>query len=326
VANRILKLSIANKGIYLKLGQYLGNLDRVIPWEFVEVLKVLQDSGPSVPYDEIKVVIEEDLNQKPKDIFQTFSKEPFAAASLAQVHRATLKSGEEVAVKIQFPFLRAQSKWDLWVLERITSFCDYLMIKNNFKDVNLVTIFTNWTQTLVEELDFEREIANAEHTAILFKHHPSLYIPKMHSEFSSRRLIVMEYIDGVKINEVEKLKSMGFDTKEIGSTLISIFSEMIFKHGFVHCDAHPGNILVRKHKDTNRFQIVLLDHGLYHVLDPAFIRTFSELWLALVKLDRAGLQQVALKLNIQSHYEYLPIIFLRRTVSSAKRMGEDITS
>jgi aarF domain-containing kinase len=194
---------------------------------------------------------------------------------LAQVHRATLKDGTDVAVKIQFPFLRTQSKWDLWVLEKITSLCNYLMQKNDFKDVNLVAIFKTWTNTLVEELDFEREIANAQHTSQLFKGNPALYIPKMHPDVSSRRLIVMEYIDGVKINEVEKLKSMGFNTKEIGATLINIFSEMVFKHGFVHCDAHPGNILIRKRKGTNKFQIVLLDHGLYHALDPSFIRTFS---------------------------------------------------
>ena len=120
VAKRILELSETNKGIYLKLGQYLGNLDRVVPWQFVEVLKVLQDSGPSIPYEEIKIVIEQDLKMKPKQIFDTFGKQAIAAASLAQVHKAVLNDNfREVAVKIQFPFLNIQTKLDLIIMEFI---------------------------------------------------------------------------------------------------------------------------------------------------------------------------------------------------------------
>lgn len=121
-----------------------------MPPEFTEVLHVLQDSGPSIPYEEIRVVIKQDLEMEPKDIFSKMNKEAIAAASLAQVHRATLASnGKEVAVKLQFPFLRAQSKWDLWVLEKITSLCNYLMIKNEYKDVDLLYLYKTWTSTLV---------------------------------------------------------------------------------------------------------------------------------------------------------------------------------
>lgn len=135
----------------------MGNLEKVVPWEFTEVLKVLQDSGPSVSYEDIKVVIEEDLKKSPKDIFYIFGKKAFAAASLAQVHKAELASNfREVAVKIQFPFLRTQSKWDLSVLRKITNFCNYLMIKWDYKEIDLLKLFDTWTSTLVEELDFER--------------------------------------------------------------------------------------------------------------------------------------------------------------------------
>ena len=155
-------------------------------------------------------------------------------------------------MKIQFPFLRSQSKWDLWVLKRITNFCNYLMLKNEYKDIDLLKIFDCWTQSLVEELDFEREIANAEVTRSFFKDNPYLHIPKMYPQYSSERVIVMEYIDGIKVTEAAELKEAGFDTKAIGRRLVSIFSDMIFKHGFVHCDAHPGNILIRKHpRGTN---------------------------------------------------------------------------
>ena len=96
----------------------------------------------------------------------------------------------------------------------------------------------------------------------------------------------MDYIEGAKITEVDKIKKMGFDTKEVGKTLINIFADMIFKHGFVHCDAHPGNIIVRRKPRSRDFQIVLLDHGLYRTLDPEFIKNFSHLWTGLIKQDR----------------------------------------
>jgi len=136
----------------------------------------------------------------------------------------------------------------------------------------------------------------------------------------------MEYIDGVKINEPEKITQMGFNTKQVGSSLIKIFADMIFKHGFVHCDAHPGNILVRrKPKTRDDFQIVLLDHGLYRTLEPQFIKDFSSFWVSLIKFDKNNLKINAEKLNIQKHYEYLPIIFLHRTVNSNKKLGDPMT-
>lgn len=146
--------------------------------------------------------MEQDIGIEPKHIFSKFNKEAIAAASLTQVHKATLRNeNKEVAVKVQFPFLRSQSKWDLWVLEKITSFCNYLMVNNDFKDVDLLYLFKTWTDTLVEELDFMREIANAQRTRALFRGNPSIHVPKIYSKYSSERVIVMEYIDGVKINE-----------------------------------------------------------------------------------------------------------------------------
>lgn len=105
---------------------------------------------------------------------------------------------------------------------------------------------------------------------------------------------------------------------------------MIFKHGFVHCDAHPGNILVRrkpknKNNPINDYQIVLLDHGLYRTLDKEFIKDFSKFWISLIKFDKNNLKKDAQKLNIHQHYEYLPIIFLHRTINSTKKLGDPIT-
>jgi aarF domain-containing kinase len=118
---------------------------------------------------------------------------------------------------------------------------------------------------------------------------------------------------------------MGFDTKEVGRALVRIFADMIFKHGFVHCDAHPGNILVRRKPRSKDFQIILLDHGLYRSLTQEFITDFSHLWISLIKQDKKALEASAKKLNIERHLNYLPIIFLLRTVKSSKKLGEPIS-
>ena len=132
----------------------------------------------------------------------------------------------------------------------------------------------------------------------------------------------MDFIEGEKITEKEKIKEMGFDPKLVGKALVDIFSDMIFKHGFVHCDAHPGNILVRKNpRSPKDFQIVLLDHGLYRSFSQEFITDFSNLWLSLIKQDSKGLKKSAEKLNVSDHLEYLPIIFLMRSSASQKKIG-----
>ena len=119
---------------------------------------------------------------------------------------------------------------------------------------------------------------------------------------------------------------MGFNPKVVGKTLVNIFSDMIFKYGFVHCDAHPGNILVRKNpRSPKDFQIVLLDHGLYRSFSQEFITNFSELWLSLIKQDSKSLKKSAAKLNVSEHLEYLPIIFLMRSSASKKKLGEPIS-
>jgi aarF domain-containing kinase len=155
VAESILKLSTSNRGIYLKLGQYLGNLEKVVPWEFTQVLKVLQDSAPPVPYEELKVVIENDLKTNAESLFRSIDTVAIASASLAQVHRAVLMDGQEVALKVQYPFLQVQSKWDLRVLGKITQLCNYLVNRSRDSHLNLLKLYDTWTSTLVEELDFK---------------------------------------------------------------------------------------------------------------------------------------------------------------------------
>lgn len=248
VANRILDLSLSNKGIYLKAGQYIGNLERVAPKEYTEVLRVLQDSGPQVPYSEIKTVFEFDFKRPIEEVFDKFEHKAIAAASLAQVHKAELKSGEQVAVKLQFPTLRSQYTKDMNLLYILVRASDSFLKWYDFKGLDMTKIFQTFRESLTDELDFRKEVKNGEKTTELFRENDNVFVPGYYKEFCSSRVITMEFVEGMKINDVAGIESLGVAKKDVSELLINSFAKMIFRHGHVHCDAHPGNFfIIRKH-------------------------------------------------------------------------------
>ncbi|KAL4493015.1 hypothetical protein ABPG72_020794 [Tetrahymena utriculariae] len=323
VAKKILELSLVNRGIYLKAGQYLGNLERIMPKEYTDVLKVLQDSGPSLSFEEIKVVLEKDIG-KIDDVFSEFDKEAIAAASLAQVHRAKLKkNGQEVAVKIQFPFLRTQTHYDLTVISQIVKLCDWFLQKSpDFKDIKMHVQFSNFQKVLLEELNFYNERSNADLTREQFKNYDQLYIPQYFHDYMSQRVLTMEFVRGVKINDKKGIENMKLKPLECANILIDIMGRMLFKTAHVHADPHPGNIFVRQHpNDPKKPQIVLIDHGFYVDVPPQIQKDFCELWYSLVTFNYTRMKKIAESLGIGQHYRYLPVIFLFRTMESKTKLG-----
>lgn len=155
IAQRMLKMFIKNRGIYIKAGQYIGSLDNIAPKEYVQVFRVLQDEGPSVSFSDIKIVIENDLQCKIEDIFSHFETTPIAAASLAQVHRATLReNGADVAVKIQFPTLKLQTKYDMKVGKACMDILTYSAKVLKFDGINLSKLYDDFKMSRIKELDF----------------------------------------------------------------------------------------------------------------------------------------------------------------------------
>ncbi|EGR31784.1 hypothetical protein IMG5_102230 [Ichthyophthirius multifiliis] len=296
-----------------------------MPKEYTDVLKILQDSGPSIPFEDIKIVIEQDLG-KIDDIFSEFEPQAIAAASLAQVHRARLKeNNKQVAVKIQFPFLRSQTYYDLAVIGYIVQICDYLL-KGNGQNINLHDQYVNFKKVLLEELNFYNEKKNGEITKKQFGNFQKLYIPKYFDKAISERVLTMEFIEGCKINDVDGIKKLNINPQECAYILIEIMGTMLFKTGHIHADPHPGNIFVRKNPDNPLdFQIVLLDHGFYIESSKQIQKDFSLLWYSLVTFDYKSMKQVANNLGIGKHYMYLPIIFLFRTMESKQKLGQRMT-
>ena|SRR3990167_3447880 len=322
-AKRILKLSTTNKGVYLKFGQYIGNLERIAPKEYTDVLKVLQDSGPQVPFDQINTVIKTDFGKDVKELFDSFDEKAIAAASLAQVHQAVYK-GEKVAVKVQFPTLRVQFDQDIKVLGFLIRVADRALRWYQYKEMNLHKIFSTFSGSLREELDFKNEMANAEKTAEFFKDMKFVYVPKYFKSISGSRVLTMDFVEGVKINQKADIEKQGFKSQEVGDLLMRIFAKMIFQTGHVHCDAHPGNILVRPNpKDLKKPQIVLLDHGFYRSYDEKFIGQYCKLWKSIIEQDYETMKEVADAFGMGEYYKYLPLVLLWRS-KNTKKLGDMI--
>lgn len=322
VAKRILDLSVRSRGIYFKAGQYLGNLDRIMPREFTEILCVLQDSAPPLDFEEIRTVIDNDLPGA-FDAFEEFDKQAIAAASLAQVHKAKLKTGETVAVKIQYPFLSSQTYTDFIVLRNITHICNWLLKMNKFEDMDLYNIWETFRDMCTQEVDFLHEKFNSEKTKSIFANDKTIYLPEIYGEFSCSRVLTMEFVSGVKINDNEKIRELGFKTEDVADLLITAFGKMIFLYGHVHCDPHPGNIFVRS--ENGKPQIVLLDHGFYRYVPDDFRKDFCRLWQALVTLDYPTVKRISETMGLGEYYRYLPLILTYRTMSSRRPLGEIIT-
>jgi aarF domain-containing kinase len=170
-------------------------------------------------------------------------------------------------------------------------------------------------------------VQHALKTKELFSSNPHVYVPTYHTRLCSERLIVMEFVRGSKVNNREEIERSGIDPRKVAANLVSIFTDMIFRHRFIHCDAHPGNLLVRvKPSAPLGHEIILLDHGLYRSVSAQTVEDFSGLWVSLVLQDRQRVHDYAERLSIHEHFEYLPLIFLHRSANSSKRIGEGITA
>eukprot|EP00455_Lapot_gusevi_P018794 TRINITY_DN2030_c0_g3_i1.p1 TRINITY_DN2030_c0_g3~~TRINITY_DN2030_c0_g3_i1.p1 ORF type:complete len:560 (-),score=59.09 TRINITY_DN2030_c0_g3_i1:65-1678(-) len=318
-AERVLKLCETNKGLYIKVGQYLSTLTYVLPKEYTRTLQKLQDQAPTVDFATVKAVIKEDLGKEIDEVFSHFDPNPLAAASLAQVHHAVTKDGQEVAVKIQYPELRKNFSADMLV--------HYLILKSArflFKGFRLEWMHPEIEENLSKELDFENEGRNAERTAENFRKQPEVYVPKIFWNATSKRILTMEFIHGFKITNRKALEQEGFDLVDVCSTAVQAMSDMIFVHGFVHCDPHPGNLFVRRKPATgllSRFrrtphQVVILDHGLYREMSSHTRKSYCDLWHALILRDDARVKAASEALGVKN-WHFLAVAVLMRPYKSS---------
>lgn len=228
---------------YIKLGQLMSNRADLFPKELILELEKLQDEVPPFDPEEGIRILEEDLKKSYTEVFDFFDQKPIASASVSQVHKAILKENkQEVAIKIQRPRLKEKIDIDLQILKDSANLLQKYIPE--VKQFNIYDFLNEFEIALNKELNFKAEANNILKFKKRIDRHPYLHIPKVYEDYCSRRVIVMEYINGVKINQLEKLKQPPYDPELIANRYLEVYFDQIFTHGIFHADPHPGNIYV----------------------------------------------------------------------------------
>eukprot|EP00240_Pyramimonas_obovata_P000664 CAMPEP_0118923986 /NCGR_PEP_ID=MMETSP1169-20130426/2312_1 /TAXON_ID=36882 /ORGANISM="Pyramimonas obovata, Strain CCMP722" /LENGTH=545 /DNA_ID=CAMNT_0006865059 /DNA_START=44 /DNA_END=1681 /DNA_ORIENTATION=- len=305
-AQKALEVCRANRGIYIKAAQFVASLqggagDHGIPRDYVTVLQVLMDHAPHHTFEEIESVFVEDFGKPASELFKEIDKTPIAAASLAQVHRAVLHSGEEVAVKVEYPGLWEMMSSDFGVFHTMAG----QMRPGGF---DLKWLVEDLQVALTAELDFTHEGKNAERCKQMFAHRKDVKVPAVHWPLCSKRVLTMEYVESARVNDIEELTRMNLRSKDVACKLSSVFAEMTLCHGFVHGDPHAGNVHVRPLPGSpSEPQIVIMDHGLYHTIDDSLRRDFCELVTACILGRRGRIRELGKQFAGPLH-RYFPLI------------------
>ncbi|KAG7663547.1 uncharacterized protein J8A68_002931 [[Candida] subhashii] len=293
-----LKALEKNGGIYIKLGQHITALTYLLPPEWTDTMIPLQDQCPRSSLEEIDKMFRADLGIGMDDLFEEFELEPVGVASLAQVHIARLKdSGEKVAVKVQHPSLKEFVPIDVKLTKMVFDLM-YLV----FPEYPLTWLGDEMQNSIFVELDFTKEGENARKTREYFKdfkRETALRIPRV--VYSQPRILIMEYVAGARLDNLEYMRQHGIDTSEVSSCLSHIFNNMIFTPGVaLHCDPHGGNLAIRHIENStgnggHNFEIVLYDHGLYRDIPLQMKRDYSHFWLAVIDNDIPKMKEYAYK-------------------------------
>jgi ubiquinone biosynthesis protein len=256
---RRFRLAIQELGpVFVKFGQIMSTRQESLPAELIKELKMLNDRVEPVPFEEIRAIIEEYAPIEKS--FTYLNEKPFAAASLSQEYEARLKDGSDVVLKVQRPGIREKVAIDISILKFIAHKFDSLYDLNIY---NFPGIVEDFSRQITSELDFTRDGKNAELLAKNMEGMNGIRVPKIYWEFSGSRLLVMEHMYGVRIDDVDGMRKMGIDTRTVVRNGLHAYLKQIFQDGFFHGDPHPGNLLVTESGD-----IVLLDFGLVGVLRP----------------------------------------------------------
>ncbi|MEX2208878.1 MAG: AarF/UbiB family protein [Myxococcota bacterium] len=290
-ADQIFRTATRLRGLLIKVCQVAGTRSDVFPPEYVRTLQQAQDRVPPRPFEVVRAVVEREL-EKPLDaVFASFEPEPLASASLAQVHRARLRDGREVAVKVQYPDIGHIVRTDLASLRRICRIYERL----DPQPLALLPLLDELQEHLALELDFRREVENADRIRALFAKDKRVVIPEIDATHSTGRVITMELVSGIKVNDKAALVAAGIDPREVVQVLTSLWNQMIMAYGFFHADPHPGNVFVQP---GPRF--VILDFGLAKQLPRGFGLGLFELMFSMMTQNEAAMVRAFRELGFRT--------------------------
>jgi ubiquinone biosynthesis protein len=263
---------------FIKLGQFASNRPDILPAELVAVLETLQDKVAPFSQKESCAIVEGELKKPLSELFAHFEPAPFASASMAQVHRAQLCDGTLVAVKVQRPRIAELINVDLEIMYTLARLIErHIYGAQYFNPVQLVDEFSG---AIRKELDFNTEALHFDHFRRNFENNPSVHIPLVFHDFTSSKVLTTEFIDGIKVTNIDELTASGLDPKEIASIGVNVVLTQIFDHGFFHADPHPGNILIEPDN-----VLCFLDLGMVGILTPSSRGYLSSIIIGIVSRD-----------------------------------------
>jgi predicted unusual protein kinase regulating ubiquinone biosynthesis (AarF/ABC1/UbiB family) len=267
--------------LMIKLGQFLSSRADLLPQQALDVLSSLQDEVPPAPFSHVKSVIESELRRPIPELFDNLEQTATAAASLGQVHKATLKgTGQVVAVKVQRPDIDRLVNMDLstirfviWVISRFV---------NTTQFIDLLAFYREFRRTIFEEIDYVREAANARRFAEIFKDKPHIFIPNVIDDYVSRRVLVLEWVDGIKVNAYAQLEAANVDRMAVARRTVEAYFYQFFEVGFFHADPHPGNIFVQPGIASTEPTVAFVDFGMVGSLTRSTKQGLKDLFLGFV--------------------------------------------
>ncbi len=250
---------------FVKIGQILSTRPDIVPESFVKEFQKLQDNVLCEDYEVIRNIIETSFNKPLEEIYKDFDSEPIACASMAVVHKAVLKTGEQVVVKIQRPNIREIMSQDIAILKRLSGFAKLTPQGNVF---NMEEVVEELWNAVKQELDFLNEAANIEKFRETQRNVKCITCPKVYHEYTTLNILVIEYIKGIKIGDIAQLEQEEYDIEDIAKKLTNNYFKQIFEDGFFHADPHPGNIMIKNG------QIAFIDFGMVGILSKSIREKF----------------------------------------------------
>jgi ubiquinone biosynthesis protein len=285
-----LRLALEELGpIFVKFGQALSTRRDLLPVDIADELAKLQDRVPPFPGEIAVAMVEKTFGRPLTDIFGSFEPAPLAAASIAQVHAATLKNGDEVVVKVLRPGMREVIDLDLEVLDTLAAFADRYWIEA--RPVRPIEVVREYRKTVTDELDLMREAGNAAQLKRNFAGSPLLYVPQIHWDYCRQNVMVMERIHGIIVSRVEELRARGTDIAKLAENGVEIFFTQVFRHNFFHADMHPGNIFVQI-DDPKNPRYAAVDFGIVGTLQPRDQHYLAENFMAFFNRDYGRIAQL----------------------------------
>jgi ubiquinone biosynthesis protein len=278
---------------FIKLGQLSSTRHDLLPEDIITEFQKLQDQVPAFSFEEVRAIIEVELRRPLEEIFEQFQEVPFAAASIGQVHYARLKTSEVVAVKVQRPLVDQIVKLDLEILNELASLAERRVSWAARYQIRRMIV--ELSKSIQDEMNYSREGRNADKLALQFALQPNVHIPKVYWDYTSPKVLTMELIDGIKLNEFEALIEQGHDLKKIAELLVNAMLHQVLIEGFFHADPHPGNIFVLEGS-----KIAFVDFGMVGRLNEDLKYHLCSLLIALMRQDSDGIVQAILRLGLVS--------------------------